>query len=55
MKLDKYDLIMLETVIEFNIDRIEAKSSKLHDAEKQSMKALNELKTKIQMMRIGIE
>ena len=50
-KLDEYDLSILEITIQFNIDRIESKNYTLHDVEKQSLKTLKELKTKIQLMR----
>lgn len=55
IKLDKYDLTMLETVIDFNIDRIDSRYAKLRDAEKQSLETLKELKTKIQMMKLDYE
>ncbi len=50
-KFDVYELTMLETAIQFNIDRIESKNGKMHDAEKQSMKVLKDLKSKIQIMK----
>lgn len=50
-KLDVYELTMLETAIQFNIDRIESMNDKMHEAEKQSMKALKDLKSKIQIMK----
>ena len=50
-KFDVYELTMLETAIQFNIDRIESMNGKMHDAEKQSMKALKDLKSKIQIMK----
>ena len=50
-KLDEYDLSILEITIQFNIDRIESKNDTLYDVEKQSLKTLKELKTKIQLMR----
>lgn len=55
IKLDKYDLTMLEIVIDFNIDRIDSRYAKLRDAEKQSLETLKELKTKIQMMKLDYE
>ncbi|TFH01370.1 MAG: hypothetical protein E4G77_03595 [Nitrosopumilus sp.] len=55
IKLDKYDLSMLEIVIDFNIDRIDSRYAKLRDAEKQSLETLKELKTKIQMMKLDYE
>lgn len=55
IKLDKYDLSMLEIVIDFNIDRIDSRYVKLRDAEKQSLETLKELKTKIQMMKLDYE
>ena len=50
-KLDEYDLSILEITIQFNIDRIESKNDILHDVEKQSLKTLKALKTKIQLMK----
>ena len=43
----KSDLAIISSVIEFTIERIEARTN-IHDAEKQTLATLRELKTKIQ-------
>ena len=45
--LDRFDLKILESALQFNIERIESGSAKLSDAERQSLKALVNLKEKI--------
>lgn len=45
--LDRFDLKILESVLQFNIERIESGNAKLSDAERQSLKALVNLKEKI--------
>ena len=43
----KSDLIIISSVIEFTIERIEARAN-IHDAEKQTLVTLRELKTRIE-------
>ena len=43
----KSDLVIISSVIEFTIERIEARAS-IHDAEKQTLSTLKELKLRIE-------
>ena len=43
----KNDLAIISSVIEFTIERIEARTN-IHDAEKQTLETLRELKSRIQ-------
>ena len=52
--LDSCDLAVLESIVEFSIERIEARMGSLHDAEKQSLETLRKLKAKIERLRNGI-
>ena len=44
----KSDLIIISSVIEFTIERIEARAN-IHDAEKQTLVTLRELKNRIEI------
>ena len=46
------DLAVIESVIQFTVERMESRRD-LHDAEKQSLKTLKELKTKIETIRLS--
>ena len=50
--LSEGDLAVIESVIQFTIERMESRGD-LHDAEKQSLKTLKELKIKIERVRLS--